>query len=93
MTCHDLSPTKEAFKKLLEHLGDLELIKAWEKLRSLMKSCKLHNEVNGRLLNIRRHSNETILKLLLGNRHMGGETYSAAGRTGSYTRTGLSAVV
>jgi len=93
MICHGLAPTVDAFNDLLKRIDSPELDARWELVKTQLEECKLHNEVNGRLINMRRNTNESILKILLGNRHISNNTYGANGLKGATVRTGLSFAV
>ncbi|MBF0264502.1 MAG: flagellar protein FlgN [Gammaproteobacteria bacterium] len=93
MICHGLAPTVEAFTDLLLAINSPELDARWDLVKQQLEEVKLHNEVNGRLINMRRNTNENILKILLGNRHVSNNTYSATGRKDTSVRTGLSFAV
>ncbi len=92
LTCHGLTPSPESFKMLMEEINDEQLSATWEQVQAQIRQCKSSNEVNGRLIHMRKNTNESILKILLGNRHASTQTYSSSGATGSYAKTGLSAV-
>jgi len=93
LTCNGITPTQKAFNELIGRVNSASLNEAWSNLRAKLAECKKSNELNGRLIHMRKNNNDSILKILLGNRQATNETYSSAGKTGLYSRTGLSAVV
>jgi len=93
LTCNGITPTQKAFNELIGRVNSDSLNQSWSSLRSKLGECKKSNELNGRLIHMRKNNNDGILKILLGNRQTSSETYSAAGKTGLYSRSGLSAVV
>lgn len=93
LTCNSMTPTTKAFNELIEKSGSEALQENWARLKEQLSHCKKNNELNGRLIHMRKNNNESILKILLGKRHISSGTYSAAGRTGIYSKSGLSAVV
>jgi len=93
LTCNGLSPDKDTMHQVIAHAHSPDLGNTWEKLKAAIRKLKLSNEVNGRLIHMRKNTNDSILKILLGTRHSSAETYGSNGRAGMYTKTGLSAVV
>lgn len=93
LTCNGITPTQKAFNDLIDRANSESLNKVWGLLKTKLAECKKSNELNGRLIHMRKNNNDAILKILLGNRQSNSETYSAAGKTGLYSRSGLSAVV
>ena len=93
LICNSMTPTLKVFNELIENSSSELLKNNWKELKEQLSQCKNNNELNGRLIHMRKNNNESILKILLGNRHVSSETYSSSGRTGVYSRSGLSAVV
>ncbi len=93
LTCNSITPTVKVFNELIDNSNSESLQTNWKQLREKLSQCKNSNELNGRLIHMRKNNNESILKILLGNRQMSSGTYSATGKTGIYSRSGLSAVV
>ncbi|MFK5985827.1 MAG: flagellar protein FlgN [Pseudomonadota bacterium] len=93
LICNSITPTLKVFNKLINESDSEPLQNNWQQLKKQLAQCKSNNELNGRLIHMRKSNNENILKILLGNRHMSSDTYSATGKTGVYSRSGLSAVV
>jgi len=93
LTCNGITPTQKAFNQIIGEVNSASLNAAWTTLKVKLAECKKSNELNGRLIHMRKNNNDGILKILLGNRQTSSETYSSAGKTGLYSRSGLSAVV
>jgi len=93
LICNSMTPTLKAFNELIEKSNSESLQANWKKLREKLSHCKNNNELNGRLIHMKKNNNESILRILLGKRQATTGTYSAAGRTGVYSKSGLSAVV
>ncbi len=93
LICNNMTPTLKAFNALIEKSASESLQNSWNQLKEQLSHCKNDNELNGRLIHMRKNNNESILKILLGQRQVSSETYSASGRTGVYSKSALSAVV
>jgi flagellar biosynthesis/type III secretory pathway chaperone len=93
LICNSMTPTLKAFNELIEKSNCEPLQTNWKLLKDKLSHCKNANELNGRLIHMRKNNNESILKILLGKRHVSSGTYSATGRTDIYSKSGLSAVV
>jgi len=93
LICNSITPTLKAFNQLIEHSESESLQANWIKLKEQLSLCKNNNELNGRLIHMKKNNNESVLRILLGNRQATTGTYSASGATGIYSKSGLSAVV
>ncbi len=93
LTTNDMMPTEKVFNELIAGSDSKELQSIWKLLKEKLRGCKNSNELNGRLIHMKKNNNEAVLRILLGNRQETTQTYGSNGRTGIYSKAGLSAVV
>ncbi len=92
LICEGMQPDAETFRQLIAQSDNTSLKQQWQQLLELLKRCKHENEVNGRLIFMKKHNVDALLKVLLGNWQTTSQTYSAMGQTESSSRSGICAV-
>ena len=63
---HDQHEEPDSWKKMLAELNNDGLSTSWEKLKELLKLCKLENEINGKLLARNHQIYARMLELVCG---------------------------
>ena len=61
----------------------------WQMIKVKLPECKKQNELNGRMINIRKENTEQILQILLGRPQNTPQTYSHLGQTSLQKRSAL----
>jgi flagellar biosynthesis/type III secretory pathway chaperone len=93
LTTNSMMPTEKVFNELVDNSESESLKASWVLLKEKLIECKNSNELNGRLIHMKKNNNDSVLRILLGNRQVVSQTYGSNGRTGIYSKSGLSAVV
>ncbi|MCK5647728.1 MAG: flagellar protein FlgN, partial [Gammaproteobacteria bacterium] len=62
---------------------------SWQAVKVKLPECKKQNELNGRMINIRKENSEQILQILLGHPLNNTQTYSHSGQTSLQKRSAL----
>ena len=92
MTCQGVAPSAENFEQLIDNATNSRLPSMWLELKAALKQCKRNNEVNGKMIFMKKNNIERLLRVLLGNWQTQGQTYNPAGTANSYSKSGLCAV-
>ena len=80
---------KEDFSLFIKHQPSQTLLSIWQDIKQQLSQCKKQNEINGRVISIRKENTEQILQILSGRPANKPQTYSHLGQTQLQKRSAL----
>lgn len=80
---------KQEFSHFIKQQVSQALISIWQEVKQQLSECKKQNEINGRVISIRKENTEQILQILLGRPKSAPPTYSHLGQTQLQKRSAL----
>ncbi|MCU7940330.1 MAG: flagellar protein FlgN [gamma proteobacterium symbiont of Bathyaustriella thionipta] len=78
-----------AFSRFIEQYPSEDIQIIWHTIKEKLPECKTQNELNGRIINIKKNNTEKILQILLGRPANSTPTYSHLGQTNMQKRSAL----
>lgn len=84
-----LAYTNKNFTRYIEQQSSELISICWKQIKQQLSLCKKQNELNGRMINIRKNNTEQILQILLGHPINNTQTYSHLGQTHLQKRSAL----
>ena len=78
-----------AFSHFIEQQCSESVRTLWQAVKEKLPECKSQNELNGRIINIKKNNTEQILQILLGRPANNSPTYSHLGQTNMQKRSAL----
>lgn len=78
-----------AFSHFIEQQCSESVQTLWQAVKEKLPECKTQNELNGRIINIKKNNTEQILQILLGRPANNSPTYSHLGQTNMQKRSAL----
>lgn len=80
---------KQEFAHFIKQQLSQTLVAIWKEVKNQLSECKKQNEINGRVISIRKENTEQILQILLGRPGSTPQTYSHLGQTQLQKRSAL----
>ena len=77
------------FSHYISQYPDENIHSCWQAIKHLLPECKKQNELNGRMIAIRKENTEQILQILVGRPVNTPQTYSHSGQTQQQKRAAL----
>ena len=84
-----LAYTNKNFTRYIELQSSERVSTHWKQIKQQLSQCKKQNELNGRMINLRKNNTEQILQILLGHPMNNTQTYSHLGQTHLQKRSAL----
>lgn len=81
--------SKQNFSLFIKHQPSATLTSIWDEIKLQLSQCKKQNEINGRVISIRKENTEQILQVLLGRPADNPQTYSHLGKNQLQKRSAL----
>ena len=84
-----LAYSSRHFTQYIEQQSSELISTLWNQIKQQLSQCKKQNELNGRMITIRKDNTEQILQILLGRPMNNAQTYSHLGQTHLQKRSAL----
>ncbi|MCW8931224.1 MAG: flagellar protein FlgN [Gammaproteobacteria bacterium] len=84
-----ISYSNNNFSHFMKQHPSQEIQQIWQQVKAKLPECKQQNEINGRMINIRKDNTDQVLQILSGRPQNNPQTYSNLGQTSLQKRNAL----